>query len=254
HRRLSIVDLSEAGAQPMASANERWITVYNGELYNTDELRAEVERANPAVRWRGHSDTEVMLEAVALWGVTETIERCNGLFAIAFWDRHEQRLWLVRDRLGIKPLYWARLSNGAVLFGSELRALRGHPAFAAKIEPQSVAAYLRAACIPAPHTIYRDTYKLQPGHILSVAAGDAPKISCYWNLRAIAADGQRHGERRDAEQIADELETLLSDAVRRQMVADVPLGAFLSGGIDSSLVVALMQAQSTRPVRTFTIG
>ena len=254
HRRLSIVDLSAAGMQPMASANGRWITVYNGELYNTGELRADVERANPAVHWRGHSDTEVMLEAVALWDVAATIERCNGLFAIAFWDRRERRLWLVRDRLGIKPLYWARLPKGGLLFGSELRALRTHPAFAAQIETKSVAAYLRSACIPAPHTIYRDTYKLPPGHILSVGAGEAPTISCYWNLRSIAADGQRDIETRGEAELTDELEALLSDAVRRQMVSDVPLGAFLSGGIDSSLVVALMQAHSSRPIRTFTIG
>jgi asparagine synthase (glutamine-hydrolysing) len=254
HRRLSIVDLSAAGAQPMVSANGRWITVYNGELYNTAELRADVERANPAVHWRGHSDTEVMLEAVALWDVAATIERCNGLFAVAFWDRRERRLWLVRDRLGIKPLYWARLPKGGLLFGSELRALRAHPAFAAQIETKSVAAYLRSACIPAPHTIYRNTYKLPPGHILNAGAGEAPAISCYWNLRSIAADGQRHIETRGETELTNELEALLSDAVRRQMVSDVPLGAFLSGGIDSSLVVALMQAQSSRPIRTFTIG
>ena len=254
HRRLSIVDLSAAGAQPMTSANGRWVTVYNGELYNTPELRAEVERANPAVHWRGHSDTEVMLEAVALWGVAATIERCNGLFAIAFWDRRERSLWLVRDRLGIKPLYWARLPNGGLLFGSELRALRRHPSFTAQIEPGSVAAYLRSACVPAPQTIYRDTYKLAPGHLMSVRAGERPAVSCYWDLRGIAADGQRHIETRDESEVSDELEALLSDAVKRQMVSDVPLGAFLSGGIDSSLVVALMQAQSSRPVRTFTIG
>ena len=254
HRRLSVVDLSTAGSQPMASANGRWITVYNGELYNTSELRAEVERAYPAVHWRGHSDTEVMLEAVTLWGVTATIERCNGMFAIAFWDRHERRLWLVRDRLGIKPLYWARLPNGGLLFGSELRALRSHPSFVARVDPQSVTAYLRSACIPAPHTIYRDTYKLPAGHLMSVELGKEPAISCYWDLRAIAADGQRHIETRSEDELASELERLLKDAVERQMVSDVPLGAFLSGGIDSSLVVALMQAQSSRPVRTFTIG
>src|SRR5476651_2077436 len=184
HRRLSIVDLSAAGAQPMASADGRWITVYNGELYNTAELRAEVERANAAVHWRGHSDTEVMLEAVALWGVAATIERCNGMFAIAFWDRRERRLWLVRDRLGIKPLYWARLPYGGLLFGSELRALRSHPSFTAHINSQSVAAFLRSGCIPAPHTIYRNTYKLQPGHLISAELGKEPTISCYWDLRA----------------------------------------------------------------------
>ncbi len=254
HRRLSIVDLSAAGSQPMASANGRWITVYNGELYNTAELRTEIERANPAVHWRGHSDTEVILEGVALWGVAPTIERCNGMFAIAFWDRRERQLWLARDRLGIKPLYWARLPNNGLLFGSELRALRSHPSFIAHVDAVSVAAFLRSACVPAPHTIYRDTYKLLPGHLMCAQPGKEPTISCYWNLRAIAARGQSHIETRSEEELTDELEALLADAVKRQMVSDVPLGAFLSGGIDSSLVVALMQSQSSRPVQTFTIG
>lgn len=254
HRRLSIVDLSPAGAQPMASADGRWITTYNGELYNTAELRNEVELANPAVRWRGYSDTEVLLEAVSLWGVSAAIERCNGMFAIAFWDRRERRLWLVRDRLGIKPLYWARLPNGGLLFASELRALRTYPGFDRSIDPQSVAAYLRSACIPAPNTIYRNTSKLRPAHLISAQADKQPTIACYWDLRQIAVDGQHNIERRGKEELAHDLEALLADSVRRQMVSDVPLGAFLSGGIDSSLVVALMQAQSQRPVRTFTIG
>lgn len=254
HRRLSIVDLSASGAQPMSSANGRWVTVYNGELYNTAELRAEVEKANPEVAWRGHSDTEVMLEAIALWGVNSAIAQCDGMFALALWDRQERRLWLVRDRLGIKPLYWARLPDGALLFGSELRALRSHPSFAAEIDPNAVAAYLRSACIPAPHTIYRHVHKLPPAHILHVGTRDEPTISCYWDLRAIAAAGQRQLAQQPEEELTDELERLLRDSVLRQMVSDVPLGAFLSGGIDSSTVVALMQAQSNRPVRTFSIG
>ena len=254
HRRLSIVDVTSAGAQPMASADGRWITTYNGELYNTADLRAEVERANPDVRWRGHSDTEVLLEAVALWGVAEAIKRCNGMFALAFWDRRERRLWLVRDRIGIKPLYWARLPGGGLLFGSELRAFRGCPEFNARIDTEAVSAYLRSACIPAPHTIYEDTYKLLPGHLLCAEAGKEPKVTCYWDLRQIAVDGQCRIEGRSQEELAEELEGLLADAVVRQMVSDVPLGALLSGGIDSSLVVALMQAKSSRAVRTFTIG
>jgi asparagine synthase (glutamine-hydrolysing) len=254
HRRLSIVDLTSAGAQPMASADGRWITTYNGELYNTTDLRAEVEHANPAVRWRGHSDTEVLLEAVALWGVEVAIKRCNGMFALAFWDRRERCLWLVRDRIGIKPLYWARLPDGGLLFGSELRAFRSYPGFNTQIDPKSVAAYLRSACIPAPHTIYDGAYKLPPGHLLRVQAGKEPAVSCYWDLRQIAVDGQRHIERRTEDELTNELESLLADSVARQMVSDVPLGAFLSGGIDSSLVVALMQAKSSRAVRTFTIG
>jgi asparagine synthase (glutamine-hydrolysing) len=251
---LSIVDLSAAGAQPMASADGRWITTYNGELYNTAELRKQVEFANPAVRWRGYSDTEVLLEAVSLWGVSATIERCNGMFAIAFWDRRERRLWLVRDRLGIKPLYWTRLPGGALLFASELRALRSQPGFDTSIDPRSVAAYLRSACIPAPNAIYRNTRKLPPAHLLSAQPNKDPEIACYWDLRQIAVNGQRNIETRSRDELATDLQTLLADSVRRQMVSDVPLGAFLSGGIDSSVVVALMQSQSQRPVRTFTIG
>ena len=254
HRRLSIVDVTPAGAQPMASADGRWITTYNGELYNTAELRSEVERANPDVRWRGHSDTEVLLEAVSLWGVVEAIKRCNGMFALAFWDRRERRLWLVRDRIGIKPLYWAKLPSGGLLFGSELRALRQYPGYNTRVDMTAVSAYLRSACIPAPHTIYQDTYKLLPGHLLCAEAGQEPKLSCYWDLRQIAVDGQHRMEGRSQEELAIDLESLLADSVVRQMVSDVPLGALLSGGVDSSLVVALMQAKSSRAVRTFTIG
>ncbi len=254
HRRLSIVDLTAAGAQPMASADERWITTYNGELYNTEDLRSQIEAEGHRVNWRGHSDTEVILEAVTLWGVVEAVKKFNGIFALALWDRRDRRLWLVRDRLGIKPLYWGRLGTSGLLFGSELRALRAHPRFDASLDMQAVAAYLRSACIAAPRTIYRDAFKLPPAHILSVASGEDPKLTCYWNLREIAVDGQHHLDRRSDTEVTDELETLLRDAVGRQMVADVPLGAFLSGGIDSSAVVALMQTQSSRPVRTFSIG
>jgi asparagine synthase (glutamine-hydrolysing) len=254
HRRLAIVDLTPAGAQPMTSAEERWITVYNGELYNTEDLRAEIEAAGHRVNWRGHSDTEVILEAVTLWGVVEATKRFNGIFALALWDRRERRLWLVRDRLGVKPLYWARLPNGGLLFASELRAMRAHPRFDATVHPQAVAAYLRSACIPAPLTIYRKAWKLPPAHILSVSARADPETIRYWNLRDIAASGQRDLDTRGDEAMIDGLEQLLTDAVGRQMLADVPLGAFLSGGIDSSTVVALMQKQSSRPVRTFSIG
>lgn len=254
HRRLSIVDLSPAGAQPMTSADERWITVYNGELYNTEDLRAEIETNGHRVNWRGHSDTEVILEAVTLWGVVEATKKFNGIFALALWDRRDRRLWLVRDRLGVKPLYWGKLPNGGLLFGSELRALRAHPRFDASLNMSAVAGYLRSACVAAPLTIYRNAWKLPPAHMLSVSAEEEPTLVRYWNLREIAAAGQRLLDRRDDVEVTDELESLLTDAVGRQMVADVPLGAFLSGGIDSSTVVALMQKQSSRPVRTFSIG
>lgn len=254
HRRLSIVDLSPAGAQPMLSSNGRWVTVYNGELYNTENIRAELVRAGHIVNWRGHSDTEVILEAVSLWGVKTATEKFNGISALALWDRRDRQLWLVRDRLGVKPLYWSRLDDGTLLFGSELRALRSHPRCNAQIDPQAVAEFLRSACIPAPLTVYRGIRKLPPAHVLRIGSDAEPDISCYWDLRAIASAGQRNLDQRSEKELTDELEVLLRDAVGRQLVSDVPLGAFLSGGIDSSTVVALMQAQSNQPARTFSIG
>jgi asparagine synthase (glutamine-hydrolysing) len=254
HRRLAIVDLTPAGGQPMTSADESWLTVYNGELYNTEDLRREIEASGHRVHWRGHSDTEVILEAVTLWGVVEATKKFNGIFALALWDRRERRLWLIRDRLGVKPLYWGKLPNGGLLFGSELRALRTHPRFDAALNMSAVAGYLRSACVAAPLTIYRNAWKVPPAHILSVSADEEPKLIRYWNLREVAAAGQRSLDRRSDGEVTDELEALLTDAVGRQMVADVPLGAFLSGGVDSSTVVALMQKQSSRPVRTFSIG
>jgi asparagine synthase (glutamine-hydrolysing) len=254
HRRLSIVDLSPAGAQPMLSADGRWVAIYNGEAYNTEDLRVQVNRSAHAVNWRGHSDTEVILEAVARWGVVEATKKLNGIFALALWDRKDRRLWLIRDRLGIKPLYWTRLPNGTLLFGSELRAFRTHPQFKPQLDLGAITAYLRAAYVPAPLTIYQDVYKLLPAHILSVSRETPPDIQCYWNLRSLAAAGQRAIDDRPDDEQLDDLQSLLRDAVGRQMLADVPLGAFLSGGIDSSTVVALMQDQSARPVRTFSIG
>ncbi len=253
NRRLAVVELSPAGAQPMHSSNGRWVAAYNGELYNTEDLRREIE-AKQAVAWRGHSDTEVILEAASLWGTRGAVERFNGMFALALWDRNERRLWLMRDRAGIKPLYWARLPDGTILFGSELRSLRAHPAFVARINPEAVAAYMRSACVPAPLAIYEHTYKLLPAHVLSVSMKGEPAISCYWDIRHIAATGQREPESRSDDELVDELQGLLADAVGRQMISDVPLGAFLSGGIDSSAVAALMQAQSPQPIRTFSIG
>jgi|NGEPerStandDraft_6_1074524.scaffolds.fasta_scaffold04968_5 asparagine synthase (glutamine-hydrolysing) len=254
HRRLSIVDLSPAGAQPMHSTDGRWVIIYNGELYNTEDLRSEVVQGGYSGHWRGHSDTEVMLEAVSLWGVERAVKKFNGIFAFALWDRRERRLWLVRDRLGVKPLYWTQLADGTFMFGSELRALRRHPKCPTQIDHQAVAAFLHSACVPSPLTIYRGIHKLMPAHILSVSPDGAPTTACYWDIRAISIDGQHHLDQRPDEELTDELEQLLLDAVGRQMVADVPLGAFLSGGIDSSTVVALMQAQSNQPVRTFSIG
>ena len=249
HRRLSIIDLTAAGNQPMISACGRYVIIYNGEIYNA----VEVARELPNIAWRGHSDTEVLLEACAAWGIDAAIPRFIGMFAFAIWDRGERRLSLVRDRLGIKPMYYGRRGN-LFLFGSELKALRAHPGWRPKIAPAAVAAYLRLGYIPAPLSIYEGVYKLMPGHILEINAHGRETSKCFWDLRAHASAGQAALDGRPSDEIVNDAETLIIDAVRRRMVADVPLGAFLSGGIDSSTVVALMQAQSSRPVRTFTIG
>lgn len=254
HRRLAIIDLSPAGHQPMISADGRWVIAYNGEVYNAPELRDALTQDGAKVAWRGHSDTEVIVEAVAHWGVVPAVERLIGMFAFALWDRTERRLFLVRDRLGIKPLYWGRF-GALLLFGSELKALRAHPAWTPEIDRDALAAYLRYNYVPAPHTIYRGVHKLTPGTVLTVAAGAEPHCTPYWRMDEVVRRGQkeRWHALSDAEAI-ERLEALLSDAIGRRMVADVPLGAFLSGGVDSSTVTALMQAQSNRPVRTFSIG
>ena len=253
HRRLSIIDLSPAGAQPMASASGRYVLSYNGEIYNTAELRADLEARGAA--FRGHSDTEVLLEGCAAWGVEQTVKRLIGMFAFALWDRTERSLYLVRDRMGIKPLYYSATPE-RFSFASELTGLRAHPGFDPAIDPDAVEAFLALDYIPAPHSIFRDARKLEPGSILRVAA-DTPaeaRITPYWTLADVAQKGCADRFPGTFEEATDELERLLSDAVKRRMVSDVPLGAFLSGGIDSSTVVALMQKQSAKPVQTFTIG
>ncbi len=250
HRRLSIIDLSPLGHQPMASADGRFVITYNGEVYNFAELRAELVALGH--RFRGGSDTEVMLAAFVAWGVEQAVTRFTGMFAIGVWDRQTRTLHLIRDRIGVKPLYWCE-RRGVVLFGSELKALMAHPAWQASIDIEAVAAFLRYSYVPAPATIFRDVKKLPPGTILTVRAGEAPQITPYWRLRDVVA-GAAHHAPGDEEEAADTLESILRDSVRGRMIADVPLGAFLSGGIDSSTVVALMQAQSTRKVRTFSIG
>jgi asparagine synthase (glutamine-hydrolysing) len=251
HCRLAIVDLSPTGHQPMISRCERYVLVYNGEIYNFEELRRELEECGHS--FRGHSDTEVLLEACAEWGIDQAVRRLLGMFAFALWDREARTLTLVRDRLGIKPLYWGRFGD-IFLFGSELKALRRHAAWRPEIDRASLAAYVRRQYVPAPHTIYKGAHKLQPGHILTLHADGRLADGCYWSLREIARAAKDDRARMAPGEGVDELERLLSDAVRRHMVADVPLGAFFSGGIDSSLVVALMQAQSTRPVRTYSLG
>ena len=251
HRRLSIIDLSVAGAQPMVSSCGRFVISYNGEVYNADELRSELVLRHR--RFRGHSDTEVIVVGCAAWGVQLTVERLIGMFAMALWDRQERVLYLIRDRLGIKPMYWAEF-NGALVFGSELKTLRAFPGWQPELDRDAIAALMRFTYVPGPLTIYRKIRKLPPGTMLVARASAAPEIRAYWTLGQVAREGQRDRFGGDEAAAVDALDGLLGDAVRRRMVADVPLGAFLSGGIDSSTVVALMQKHTARPVRTFSIG
>ncbi len=257
HRRLSIVDLSPEGRQPMASACGRYLVAFNGEIYNHSELRGRLEQEGVAPAWRGHSDTEVLLASVAHWGLRGALERSVGMFAVALWDREERTLWLARDRLGEKPLYFARLGE-RLLFGSELKALVPHPAWRGEIDRAGLALQMRHGYIPAPQSIYKDVSKLPQGHLLRVSRDSRGRLVLlqeqYWSALQVALDGQSSPLGGSRTAAVDELERLISQAVSLQMVADVPVGAFLSGGVDSSTVVALMQAQSTRPVRTFSIG
>lgn len=252
HTRLSIVDLSPNGHQPMHSACGRYGIVYNGEVYNHRVLRRELEQCGHT--FRGHSDTEVLLAAIVQWGLRKTLERLIGMFAFAVWDSREQQLTLVRDRLGIKPLYYGRAGR-AFVFASELKALRAHPEFRGEIDRNVLSLYLRHNYVPDPYSIYRGVFKLPPGTLLTIAADDHESQPVpWWNARDVAERGQANPFSGTPEQAVSDLDTLLSDAVHLRMEADVPLGAFLSGGIDSSLVVALMQKHSSRPVKTFTIG
>ncbi|MGB8858398.1 MAG: asparagine synthase (glutamine-hydrolyzing) [Ilumatobacteraceae bacterium] len=249
-RRLAVVDLTPTGAQPMTSPSGRYVCVFNGEIYNHHDLRAELA----GVPWRGTSDTEVMLAALDRWGIADGVPRLHGMFAIAVWDREQQRLTLARDRIGEKPLYYG-LHGGALLFGSELKALRAHSLFRSDIDRNALAAFMYASFVPGPATIWQSTWKLPPGSWLQftaadIAAGRSPTAVGYWGLPP--SRGQA-GAASDHETVAG-LDTELRAVLRREMEADVPLGAFLSGGIDSSTIVALMQAQSSRPVKTFTIG
>lgn len=258
HRRLAIVDISAAGHQPMPSVSGRYVLVYNGEVYNHLQLRAELDGAGKAAAWRGHSDTETLLAGFDAWGIRATLERATGMFAIAVWDRDQRILTLGRDRIGEKPLYygWQGQGRGAVfLFGSELKAVRGHPAFENNINRDAVSLMLRHNYIPAPYSVYQGISKLPAGALLHISEQNPDgQLETYWSGAGVALHGASHPFDGTPAAAVDALEVLLKDAVRQQMVADVPLGAFLSGGIDSSTVVALMQAQAARPVKTFTIG
>ncbi|MEF2146455.1 MAG: asparagine synthase (glutamine-hydrolyzing) [Desulfovibrionaceae bacterium] len=252
HRRLSILDLSPLGRQPMHSACGRFVTVYNGEIYNFAEIRSELEPLGHA--FKGGSDTEVLLAAIRQWGLCDAVSRFVGMFAIALWDRQERRLCLVRDRMGIKPLYYGRVGN-AFAFASELKALKTLPGFDNPIDRDALCLYFRHNYIPAPYSIYKRIHKLEPGEILTLRHGQIePELETYWSAREVWTNGALNPFAGNAVQAADELERLLLEAVSLRMIADVPLGAFLSGGIDSSTVVALMQARSSRPIKTFSIG
>ncbi|MEO8740957.1 MAG: asparagine synthase (glutamine-hydrolyzing) [Casimicrobiaceae bacterium] len=261
-RRLSIVDLSPAGHQPMRSHNGRYVMVFNGEIYNYGEFRSAIEReasaAQGAIAWRGHSDTEALLEAIVRYGITGALQRCVGMFALAVWDRELRQLTLGRDRFGEKPLYYGFV-GGDLAFGSELKTLVAHPGWKGEIDREALTAYLRFAYVPHARSIYRGIHKLPPGTTLTFRLDDAakgrlPEPQSYWSATDAINAAKRDPFRGSDVEAVDELERLLRQSVRGQMVADVPLGAFLSGGVDSSTIVALMQAQSSQPVRTFSIG
>lgn len=253
-RRLSIIDLSPTGHQPMRSASGRTVLVFNGELYNFRDLRRRLEAEG--CRFRGSSDTEVVVEAIEAWGLRDAVERFNGMFGFAAWDRRTRTLHLGRDRLGEKPLYHGWLGD-AFVFGSELKAFRAHPDFRADIDRDALALFMRHKYVPAPHSIHRGIRKLPAGSLLSIRSprrGETPVPISYWSLRDVVERATDEPFAGDEAEAADALEELLDDAVGLRMYADVPMGAFLSGGIDSSTVVALMQARATSPVRTFTIA
>ena len=253
HRRLSIVDLSMSGHQPMASVCGRYVTSFNGEIYNFPSLREDLEIRGH--RFRGQSDTEVMLAAFSEWGIEATVRRLNGMFAIALWDRETRRLHLVRDRMGEKPIYYGWIGKSFV-FGSELKAIRAHPQFHGTIDRGAVGLFMRHNYIPAPSSIYEGIFKVPPGTIVTITpgAGGAPEVHTYWSVAVAAEQGRAKPFAGTLNQAIACLDELLRDAIKLRMVADVPLGAFLSGGVDSSTIVALMQAQSSAPIRTFSIG
>lgn len=259
HRRLSIIDLSAAGHQPMMSGSGRFVIAFNGEIYNHLEIRTEVGRAGSGSQWRGHSDTETLLAAFDAWGIEETLRRSVGMFAIAVWDRERRTLILARDRFGEKPLYYG-YAGASLVFGSELKALLQMPGFTPRISRAALSLLLRHNYIPAPYTIYEGLAKLPPASWLEISLEAVrrknwPEPEAYWSARNIAEAGRARPLRfaSDAEAV-DALEEILKQTIAGQMVADVPAGAFLSGGVDSSTAVALMQKQSNRPIKTFTIG
>jgi len=266
HRRLAIVDLTPTGRQPMSSPSMRYVIAFNGEIYNHLELRREIEGVDGAAAWKGSSDTETLLAGFDAWGVEATVRRCAGMFAFAVWDKKDRCLTLARDRMGEKPLYygWSGSGSNAVfLFGSEIKAIRQHSNFNGEVDRGALCLFMRHNCVPSPYSIYRGYFKLPPGCCLTLDLSDPlsareravdRKPIPFWTLEEAIIQGRRSPFEGSPEQAVDELEALLKSVIGQQMMADVPLGAFLSGGVDSSTVVALMQSQSERPVKTFTIG
>ena len=258
HRRLAIVDLSAAGHQPMVSESGRWVIAFNGEIYNHADLRNALHIAGAAPAWRGHSDTETLLAGFEAWSIDDTLKRCVGMFALALWDRSQRQLHLMRDRVGEKPLYYG-WAGATLVFGSELKALRAHPSWEGEVDRDVLTLFFRHMYIPAPYSIYKSVWKLPPGTWVTVSRDDVrrrqvPSPKVYWSLLAAAARGMEQPFAQGDAAALVELERISSQAIALQRISDVPLGASLSGGVDSSAVVALMQAQSCQPVRTFTIG
>ncbi|MBX9866415.1 MAG: asparagine synthase (glutamine-hydrolyzing) [Burkholderiales bacterium] len=254
HRRLAILDLSTAGHQPMASASGRYIIVFNGEVYNYKRIAAQLESQFGLMAWRGHSDTEVILQAIEYYGFVETLKLLEGMFAIAVWDKESKKLYLARDRIGEKPLYYG-YSNGVFMFASELKALRKHPKFIATINRRAIGQYLLHSCVPAPLSILEGIHKLMPAHYLELSYSECceqilPKSKAYWRLDS----SNKLDKSVTFLDASIECENLLSMVIQEQMLADVPLGCFLSGGVDSSLIAAMMQKNSAQKVKTFTIG
>lgn len=262
HQRLAVIDLSVSGHQPMKSSSGRYMLIYNGEIYNHLDIRKKIEKKFALKKWQGSSDTETLLEAIEVFGFEQTLKEIVGMFAFVIWDKKLRNLILARDRMGEKPLYfgWQGQGDNAVfLFGSELKALKAHPGFKGEVNRDALALLLRHNCIPAPYSIYKDIKKLLPGHFLKLNEADLrsallPNSKQFWSLTDIAQSGVKNPILKNSQSTISELDKLLRQSIKQQMVSDVPLGAFLSGGVDSSTVVALMQAQSSQPIKTFTVG
>ncbi|MCE3238506.1 MAG: asparagine synthase (glutamine-hydrolyzing) [Gammaproteobacteria bacterium] len=259
HRRLSILDLSPAGHQPMVSFSNRYVLVFNGEIYNHLDLRRQLhmEVQSGTFSWRGHSDTETLLSCIEIWGLEKTLQSSIGMFSLSLWDKQKRELVLARDRIGEKPLYYGWINN-IFLFGSELKSLKTHPAFQAEIDRNALSLYMRHNYIPSPYSIYKGIYKLTPGTWLKIEADQRGSSLTpprpYWSCFEVTNQNIKNSLNESEDKLIAGLDSLLHNVISKQMIADVPVGAFLSGGIDSSLIVALMQSQSTQPIKTFTIG